>query len=78
MRVKTSEPERLLLVLDGTVRRQILDLAFDGKLRLTDKAISLFEQIKNPNSAAIVDTVHRLISVAEAMEKARPASAPPT
>ncbi len=70
--VRTSEPERLLLVLDEKVRRRILDLASGGKLEITDKSISLKEPIKDPNAGMIVQSVRRLVSLAEAVEKSRP------
>jgi hypothetical protein len=71
MLVKTSQPDRMALVLDAALRRQILDLAFAGKLTIKDTTITLQEQIKDPTSVAIVNTVRALVSVAEALEKVR-------
>jgi hypothetical protein len=74
MRVKTTEPDRMQLVLDNTVTRQILDLAFEGKLMIKDKTISFDERIKDPSTGEIVDTVRRLVSVAGVLERARSTS----
>ncbi|MCJ7779332.1 MAG: hypothetical protein MUQ27_00745 [Acidimicrobiia bacterium] len=74
MLVKTTEPDRMQLVLDSTVTRQILDLAFDGKLMIKDKTISFDERIKDPSAGEIVDTVQRLVSVAGVLERARSTS----
>jgi hypothetical protein len=78
MLVKTSQPDRIGPVLDAALRRQILDLAFDGKLMIKDKTIALQEHIKDPTNVAIVDTVRALASVAEALEKVRSAEGPST
>jgi hypothetical protein len=74
MLVKTSEPDRVLFALDAAVRRRILDLAFDGKLTITDKNITLIVQTKDPTASEIVDTVRRIVSVASALERSRPRS----
>jgi hypothetical protein len=76
MLVKTSQPDRTALVLDAALRRQILDLAFAGKLMIKDTTIALQEQIKDPTSVAIVDTVRALVSVAETLEKVRSTQRP--
>jgi hypothetical protein len=72
MLVRTSEPDRVALVLDGTVRRRILDLAFDGYLTVTDKKVFRREGISDPSHSEIVKTVRRVVLVAEALEGARP------
>jgi hypothetical protein len=74
MRVQTTESGRLQVVLDGTVRRQILDLAFDGTLMIKDKTIRFDERIKDPSTGEIVETVQRLVSVAGVLERARSTS----
>jgi hypothetical protein len=74
MFVKTTEPDRMQLMLDGRVRRQILDLAFDGKLMIKDKTIRFDERIEDPSTDEIVDTVQRLVSVAGVLERARSTS----
>jgi hypothetical protein len=74
MLVKTSQPDRMALVLDAVLRRQILDLAFAGELTIKDVAIAFREQIKDPTSVGIVETVQALVSVAEALERLRSTS----
>jgi hypothetical protein len=71
MSVKTSQADRMVLVLDAMLRRQILDLAFAGTLTIKDTTITLREQIKDPSSVAIVETVQALVSVAVALERVR-------
>lgn len=71
MLVKTKAPDRLALTLDASVRREILDLAFDGSLVATDKKISFGTPMAWPDQSAIVATVRRLVSVARALERAR-------
>ena len=69
--VKTSEPDQLRVALDNTTTRHILDLAFDGRLLVTDDRITFSEHVKNPTASMIVDTVRRLESLAKALERAR-------
>ena len=76
MLVKTSQPDRIALVLDAALRRQILDLAFAGQLMIKDTTIALREQMDYPTSVTIVDTVRALVSVAEALEKVRSTQRP--
>lgn len=69
--VKTSRPDQLLPALDGTTTRLILDLAYDGRLHITDSRIAFSDDTKDQPTAVIVDTVRRLESVAQALERAR-------
>lgn len=75
MLVKTSQPDRVALVLDAKTRRQILDLAFDGRFEIKDSRILFYQPTKanqNPPSGQFFSNlIQALVAVAEALESIR-------